>query len=167
MKRIPLTQGQFALVDDSDYKAISKFKWHAKKTTYGGFTAERTVYNKSTKKCTQIKMHRFILGLGADDKRLVDHRDFETLNNQRWNIRPCSVAENVRHRRPMKGASSRYKGVYRKKGTRKWNAYIHINGKQKSLGYFVEELDAAAAYDSAATFFHQDFVSLNIPKEIL
>jgi len=29
MKQIPLTKGQFALVDDADYDDLSQSKWHA------------------------------------------------------------------------------------------------------------------------------------------
>lgn len=29
MKQIPLTQGQFALVDDEDYDWLMQWKWHA------------------------------------------------------------------------------------------------------------------------------------------
>ena len=29
MKRISLTQGQFALVDDEDYKRVNQYKWYA------------------------------------------------------------------------------------------------------------------------------------------
>ncbi len=31
MKRIPLTQEKYALVDDSDFELVSRFKWYARK----------------------------------------------------------------------------------------------------------------------------------------
>lgn len=44
---------------------------------------------------------------------------------------------------------------------KKWSANIWLNGGQKSLGYFVDENDAAKAYDKAARKYHKDFVVLN------
>ncbi len=35
MKLIPLTQGQFAIVDDEDFESLNRFKWYARKTKYG------------------------------------------------------------------------------------------------------------------------------------
>lgn len=30
MKRISLTQGQFALIDDADFESLNRFKWQAR-----------------------------------------------------------------------------------------------------------------------------------------
>lgn len=43
MKRIPLTQGKFALVDNEDFEWLNQFKWYALKTTYGGYVAIRNI----------------------------------------------------------------------------------------------------------------------------
>ncbi len=57
MKKIPLSQGKFALIDDEDFELASKYKWHYRKSgrTNGknGY-AEHTIgvkgtYNKKTR----------------------------------------------------------------------------------------------------------------------
>lgn len=34
---VPLTQGQFAVVDEADYEAVMQYKWQFVKTRYGGY----------------------------------------------------------------------------------------------------------------------------------
>jgi hypothetical protein len=48
------------------------------------------------------------------------------------------------------GSSSHFKGVHWNKGERKWVAATHIDGKYTYLGSYVDEEEAASAYDIAA-----------------
>lgn len=47
--------------------------------------------------------------------------------------------------------TSDYIGVHYRKVDKKWVAKIKINKKTKSLGYFINEIDAALAYDKVAS----------------
>ena len=49
---------------------------------------------------------------------------------------------------------SAYRGVYFNKNAQKYEAQLAINGKNRSLGIFSLEADAAYAYDKAATTVH-------------
>ena len=90
MKRIPLTQGKFALVDDADYAWLSKFRWHAHKDKNGVlWYAER---NDRTRKPKLVKMHREILN--TPKGLVVDHRNCDGLDNRRVNIHTCTIQEN-------------------------------------------------------------------------
>ena len=85
MKKIPLTKGYVALVDDADYAAVSQFKWqslvvHRSDGSVRNVYATRGVYLGSGKNTNQ-KMHRFILGI-SDPKTKVDHRNHVGLDNQ-------------------------------------------------------------------------------------
>ena len=53
-RRIPLTQGQFALVDIEDYPQLSKFTWYARKS-HNTYYAVRKQNGKSTSKKTSTK----------------------------------------------------------------------------------------------------------------
>lgn len=44
-------------------------------------------------------MHRWIMGV-TDPEIEVDHRDNDGLNNQRYNLRPCTHLQNMRFRQP-------------------------------------------------------------------
>lgn len=157
MKQIPLTQGQFALVDDEDFEYLNKHKWYADKKTHTYYANTHLYINK---KDTVISMHRMILGL-TDPKTQGDHKDKNGLNNQKYNLRICSCAQNQRNKRVKKGGSSKYRGVYWNKKGKIWQAGIKMDGKSIYIGNFADEIEAAKAYDKAAKFYHGEFASLN------
>lgn len=63
--------------------------------------------------------------------------------------------------RSGKKCSSSYKGVGWKKQTKKWYATIMFQKKPIHLGYFTNEISAAAAYNKAAIEFFGEFALLN------
>lgn len=168
MKKIKLTQGKHALVDDDDYEELSKHKWFAVKG-YRTYYAKRNI-RKPCGKQTGVRMHRQILGLD-DLKVLGDHIDHNGLNNQRSNLRAATSAENSRNTRCHVNKKSKYKGVKirnRKEHGRiyvNWIASILVNGKirhTKQFPYTAEgEIMAAKAYDEMAKMYFGEFANLN------
>ena len=108
-----------------------------------------------------IRMHRQILGLEFKDKRQGDHKNHNTLDNQRDNIRICTNQQNTTNKKIRLNATSRFKGVYWNKLAKKWHAQIGINGKHKHLGFWKLEELAALAYDFAALKYHREFAVFN------
>jgi hypothetical protein len=93
---------------------------------------------------------------------LVDHRNNNSLDNRRANLRLATHAENCYNRPKIRTkTSSRYIGVYFEKSTGKWTAKIRVNGKRLWLGRFNSELEAALAYDAAARKYHGEFARTN------
>lgn len=160
MKKIRLTQGQVALVDDADYDSLNQYKWCAHKHHSGNFYAERISPKKEDKRYT-IRMHCQILGLEYGDKRQGDHRNRNTLDNRQCNLRICSYWQNTRNRKPNSNTTSRFKGVSWDKQRSKWRAYIYLNGKLKHLGYWAMEEVAALRYDMVAIREFGEFAFLN------
>jgi hypothetical protein len=50
------------------------------------------------------------------------------------------------------------------KSNKKWSAFISFNGKQKRLGFYDNEVEAACDYDNAAREYHGEFAVLNFKK---
>ncbi len=152
MKEIQLTQGKTALVDDDVYDYLNQWKWYASKIGHT-FYAYRHVQRKN------VAMHREILGV-QNKSVLVDHIDFNGLNNTKENLRTCSIEENNRHsRRIMRKNKTGYRGVY--KYLRYYLAQITIDGKARHIGCFDNPVDAAKTYDEYAKQLHGDFAILN------
>jgi len=141
MKEIKLPSGHVCQVDDIDYGHLMQFKWFiwiGKTNTYA-----RTCFNLPDGKRSWVYMHRMIM----PNTKEVDHKDKNGLNNTRNNLRAASRSDNMKNR-AIRG-SSRYRGVSRHLNYC-WLAKINIDGKQKHLGCFRDEMEAARAYDKAA-----------------
>jgi hypothetical protein len=86
------------------------------------------------------------MGLSPNDGTLVDHEDFNGLNNQKYNMRVVTRRQNA-VRQPYQPHSSKYLGVHWYKRHSKWQVYVHMNYKKIHLGYFESEDEAARARD--------------------
>lgn len=92
----------------------------------------------------------------------VDHIDRDALNDKIENLRAATHSENNKNRCSQKNSSSKYLGVFYNKKWRSWRATIMINGKNKYLGSFKIEGNAALAYNKAAIEHHKEFANINI-----
>ena len=153
MKEIKLTQGQVALVDDSDYESLNAFKWYAMKNGNVFYAVRNITVNG---KQIKILMHCDILG-----GKGIDHIDHNGTNNQRYNLRFATQSENNMNQRKRANTSSKFKGVTWDKKTGKWVAHIKINGKLKYLGLFKNEIDGAKAYNAKAIEHFGEFANIN------
>lgn len=152
-REIPLTQGKVAIVDDQDFDLVRPYIWQA--TTKDG----KTYYARAIVEGKQVLMHRLLTGAAAEE--LVDHIDYDGLNNTRRNLRKCNFQQSLAHRRKLAPATSRYKGV-RKSGNQ-WRAAIAPRGKDIELGRFQNESEAARAYDKAAREHYGEYAQPNFP----
>lgn len=157
MKKIPLTQGQFATVDDSDFDWLNQWKWYARlEKGTNSFYAIRCDY--SNPPSITIAMHRLILNLPVHDPRVGDHINWATLDNRRSNLRIATRAQNTQNSRKPITNTSGYKGVTRHR-TGKWQAQIGANGQSKYLGLFSTPELAHAVYCAAALEIHGQYAN--------
>ena len=154
---IKLTQGKVATVDEKNAD-LARLLWHC----HEGYAARRG-------DCDKLELlHRVVyereLGRKLEPGEQVDHIDRNTVDNRIENLRLATNAQNCANVGKRKGTySSEYKGVCWHKRDKKWRAQIMVDGKQIHLGYFIDEMDAASAYDEAAMKYHGDFARLNFP----
>lgn len=153
MRRIKLTQGKYALVDDADYELLSQYKWFFN----SGYAAHKSPSING--KYKTIYMHRFVLK--AQKGQECDHANMDTLDNRRANLRLCTHQQNSWNQGVRANNTSKYKGVYLQKTNGKWRARIMLNGKYKYLGCFRTAKEAALTYNKAALDFYGEYSNTN------
>jgi hypothetical protein len=157
MKRIPLTQGKFAVIDDVDYATVSPYKWYAVRNELKSgvvrFYAAARPYIKGEGRHPVVLMHRLVMNAPPDKQ--VDHRDGDGLHNARTNLRRCTRQNNGQNMRIAYGVSG-LKGVS-VSASGKWRASIN----SRYIGTFATKLQAATAYDQRAIEAFGEFAATN------
>jgi len=151
------------LIDTEDLSFVSKYSWCVHKIN-------NYFYCVSTKK-SLISLHRLIMSFPKD--KVIDHKNHNTLDNRKENLRICSKQQNS-HNRKKQINTSGVKGVFADiqningKIYKHWRSYIRYNNKGIHLGSFpfTEEGKIAAAkrYDKEAKKLFGEYALLNFPK---
>lgn len=157
-RTIPLSKNQIAIVDAMDYEWLSRWKWLAAwAPTTGTFYAQRSAPPVNGSRRTVI-MHREILGLQYGDRRRGDHRNGDTLDNRRVNLRIATRAQNTMNSRVYSNNRLGVKGVF--PSGKRFGARLILNRKYHHLGIFATVEEASAAYCHAAKEVFGEFARL-------
>lgn len=161
MKELFVRYGQSVVavaVSDIDLDRVRQHTWRADDTGASGKPYVKATVRTLEGRWTSLYMHRFITGCPAVYR--VDHRDQDTLNNQRPNLRIATHDQNNLNRSPW--GISGYKGVSLRRA--RFRARITIDHVEKHLGYYGSAVEAAMAYDAAAHKLFGEFAWLNFPE---
>jgi len=121
MRKVELTKGKVALVDDADYELVRDHKWYF----HGVYAATRVPRGWGLRK-SNILMHWFVLyGFGEPPAGIeVHHINGNTLDNRRMNL------EETTHRQHLiGGARERYRGRNPARTTRYVGVIHRGNGR--------------------------------------
>jgi hypothetical protein len=159
-RRIPLGENEFAVVDQKDYYRVAKFHWCL--AGYGKKVYVTRSYRIGLEQTKSVRMHREIMQ--PPEGVLVDHKNGDTLDNRRSNLRLATHTQNMQNRRKRKNTASKYVGMWRDKERNQWAVRLTFNKKKIWLGRFDSEIEAAKAYDRAAKKYFGEFARLNFPE---
>jgi hypothetical protein len=149
--------GRVAIVDDDDFELVSQFPWRIFEIERPGARSTGPYAQMGPK--PHLMMHKLLL----PGESWVDHINHDGLDNRRINLRPITNLQNQHNRRPNLRAVSPYKGVTWDPDNRRWCARIKIDKRDRRLGRYRVEADAARAYDAAALAAFGEYAYLNFP----
>lgn len=140
-----------ASVDKEDYSRFVNVSWLAVIGTSGIIYA----YNRSAGGF----LHTLIVN--PKPGYMVDHIDRDGLNCVRSNLRQVTASQNQMNKIKQYNSVSNYKGVSWDITRNRWIVFIRVNGKLKFLGRYIDEVEAAKAYDNGAKKYFGEFARIN------
>lgn len=163
-KKIPLSNGDFVIVDDDDYPYLSRFPWR--------LNMEGNPVRSDMK--AVIKMTSLLMR--GKQNHEIAHKNNDRTDCRKENLYYASHSHQAQRKKAGTGrTSSRYRGVsfddYKPKHVsddyivkKPWRAKIR-KGKIYNIGRFATEEEAARAYDKKARELYGDFAYQNLPDE--
>jgi len=112
---------------------------------------------RSNKKVHRLVAEAFIPN--PDNLPEVDHINGNRKDNRVHKLRWVSSSVNTRNRDACRNAASQYNGVYKDRRTGKWYTRVWVEDKLVHLGTFIEETEAARA-------FNQFCIELSLSREL-
>lgn len=140
MAVIQLSRGYTTRVDDADVEQLSQHRWWVHVTRGGNAYAWTKIDGRHT------YMHRLLM----PGVKMVDHKNNDSLDNCRENLRAADHSGNAANSKTRVDNTSGLKGVSFDKSRGRWMASITVGGVQKNLGRFRTPAEAGAAYKRAA-----------------
>lgn len=113
----------YTKVDDNCYEELKKYKWNisGKKLNY--------VFN------TKLgRLNRFIMNCPKD--KIVDHKNGDTLDNRKKNLRICTYSQNSMNSYHTKRGQSGHRNVVWDKKQKKWSVIIQKDYKMNFFGSY-------------------------------
>lgn len=120
------------LIDKEDYDKIKNFKYWI---------------NQNRVQNNDHILSRFLMN-ETDPNVLIDHIDGNHYNNTKVNLRRSDTQKNSENKSKTKSkTTSKYIGVSFSTEKQRWKAVIYHKGKNKYIGSFRDEVEAAKARD--------------------
>ena len=149
---LDLSMGLVALIDEADAAMVSVCSWCA---SYNGRNPIPYVKGRPGADRRFVRLHRYLLGF---PDLQVDHRNGDTLDNRRANLRLATQSQSTANTRIRKDNTTGFKGVTFERG-------LYVATCQGiRIGKYTTAIEAAAAYDRAALATFGDFARCNFAE---
>lgn len=146
-------KGEEFWFDKEDIEIIKKYCWRYDKNGY--------VVSKDNETKKKITLHRLVMGV-TDPLIEIDHKTHQVgnahkIDNRKNNLQIITHSDNMKNQGKYKNNTSGVTGVCWYKKYNKWMAYIDVDHKHKTLGYFNNFEDAVKARKLAEEKYFGDY----------
>jgi hypothetical protein len=156
-RRVPLTQGMWAIVFEFAYEWAMQWRWYAKESDGSYYAARNIPRRERATKFKTIYMHRAILGLEPGDPKEGDHKNRDSLDNRHSNLRRATREENSRNLSLRSNNKSGRTGVSWSGEKQQWHVAIGVKGKTVYLGCYDDFNLACSIREAAEQFYFGEF----------
>lgn len=146
---LDLSMGLVALIDEADAAMVSVCSWCA---SFNGRNPIPYVKGRPGADRRFVRLHRYLLGFPDSQ---IDHRNANTLDNRRSNLRLATQSQSTANTGIRSDNTTGFKGVVFENGL-----YVAIC-KGKRVGSFTTAVAAAKSYDAAALSTFGEFARTN------
>jgi hypothetical protein len=149
-----------AIIDAEDIPKVIRMSWYAKRRNCREekYHAETVIGDNK-----HLRLHRHLMGEPPAGME-IDHKDRNSLNNRRDNLRFATRTQNNSNK--INGGRYRNTGY---RGVRKWGRRYSFEMRREGIFIskygFASAEDAARAYDKKAREVFGEFAILNFPDE--
>lgn len=144
MKKIPLTQGKYAIVDDEDFTFLNRLSWLYQKC----IKKSGCISEGANNPLTNMDMAFFLVNKRNDQKLCeVVHINHNGLDYRKDNLKLMTLAEVRNWKLKRKNTKSIYKGLWQHKETGLWYAEITKEKKRYRSTCFKTEIEACKWYN--------------------
>lgn len=156
-RKIELSRGLFAIVDEDDFDFLSQFNWSAKPD--GG-----TCYAVTNPGDGEYKMHRVVMKVASGGDITVDHINNNGIDNRKCNLRIVNRSENQMNRRKRSKKKNRFIGVLPGLSGG-FTVWFRMPNGDKTKKNFSDEVEAARYYDYLAVTHRGPEAKTNLSKD--
>lgn len=133
--------------------------YHKVKGKLAGTKESRGYWQISIGRGHVYKAHRLIyLLLTGDNPKTLDHINGDRLDNRIENLRPSTDSQNQWNKRIHKNNKTGVPGVFKKRNS--YWAYVGLNNKRITLGYYKTIEEAAKVVSEARINYHKEFAKV-------
>lgn len=145
--RCTLDTGHSFIIDIADTDILFQYNWRINDLGY-------VFYGHSG------LLHRLLMQ--PSKKEVVDHINGDPSDCRRNNMRICTQKQNSYNTQIKRNNKTGYKGVSYSNSRNRYEACICVDRKTRHLGRYKTAIEAAKAYNEAASFYFGEFARLNI-----
>lgn len=156
MKKIPLTQGQFAIVDDWWFVYLMKWNWIA---TWDNHTKGFYAVRREGKALDRKLVHMSRVIAKTPDGMWCDHINHNTLMNTEENLRNVTNSQNQMNKRIRRDNTTGVAGVGTRKKNGKYIARVRIQKKNVFYKEFKTIEEATQARKEAEKKYFGEFAN--------
>jgi hypothetical protein len=147
---VPLTQNQEAIIDIVDLVKVAGKNWNAH---YDPHT--KGYYVRGYRNGQRLNLHWLIAN--PENGMQVDHRNGNSLDNRRTNLRIVTLHQNEKNKKHYANSKSGLKGVYVTSNGMRWMGQIRVDSELIYLGTFDSPEEAYEAYKKAAEKYFGEY----------